>query len=125
MKLRVEQLPCSLPEFHAKLLAYMLDRVAHRLKENTPAPFPEFELLRAVAEKIEAGESFEVEFDPPLAPDQTATIAALAKKEYDAECFRDEVNKEIQKLRVADGKSAVPNDEIKTVRSFSYLDLIA
>lgn len=66
---------CDLSVFDAKLLAYIADRAQHRFTIGVPAPFPEHDLLRPIAEAIERGEPFELADGDQLVNDWDAAIA--------------------------------------------------
>lgn len=62
MLLHRNQLPCDESEFRKKLAAYIAEREAHKTTVGVPAPFPEFEILRDIAD---AGGALEIQDDPP------------------------------------------------------------
>lgn len=66
MRLHVKQIPYTMQDFQVKMLNYFMQRLAHRLTANIPAPFPEDEIFRTIAERIEAGELVEFFDDTPL-----------------------------------------------------------
>jgi hypothetical protein len=51
MLLQKTQLPCPEPEFREKLSDYLAAREAHKLTVGMPAPLPEFEVFRTIADK--------------------------------------------------------------------------
>lgn len=79
MRLHVKQLPCPRAEFEAKLAAYLAEREAHKSTVGVPAPFPEFEIMRAIADQ---GGACEIYDDPPPAEPtpEERTAAELASK---------------------------------------------
>lgn len=50
MLINRKQLPCDEADFREKLAAYLSEREAHKSTVGVPAPFPEFEIFRAIAE---------------------------------------------------------------------------
>ncbi len=68
MRIHITEIPYDVAVFHIKLQNYLLERNAHRLTQNVPAPFPEHEILRVIAERIETGESVEIYDDRPPHP---------------------------------------------------------
>lgn len=50
MLIHKHQLPCTEQEFRTKLADYLAAREAHANTVGQPAPFPEFEIFRAIAE---------------------------------------------------------------------------
>lgn len=68
MRIHIQQIPYTVAEFHVKLSNYLLARVAHRLTEGVPAPFPDDEIFRVFAERIEAGEPIEIYDDREPVP---------------------------------------------------------
>lgn len=58
MKLHRRQLPCPKAHFLSALETYTAAMLAHAATEGTPAPFPEFEILRSI---LESGEPLEIE----------------------------------------------------------------
>lgn len=65
MKLHISQLPCDEPTFRSKLAAYLAELEAHKLTVGVPAPFPEYEIMRTIADQ---GGELEVYEDPPAEP---------------------------------------------------------
>lgn len=65
MRIHIRQIPFSLSEFHVRFTNYLLARTRHRLTEGVPAPFPEHEIFRVLAERIECGEPIEIYDDAP------------------------------------------------------------
>lgn len=76
MKIHVKQLPCPEVEFRAKLAAYINAREAHKETEGEPAPIPEFEILRTIADSGMILEVFDG--DEPLPDNNTpAPVRAI------------------------------------------------
>lgn len=99
MQINIKQLPFPVDQFHCKLLAYMLARIKHRTTQESPAPFPEHDMLRAVVDAIESNEPFEIVTDLATTP---SDVVLTAQAEYSEERFRAMVEAEKQKLRAAD-----------------------
>jgi hypothetical protein len=87
MKIEIASLPVAVADFHVGLTNYLLARVAHRLTEGQPAPFPDYEIYRMIAERIENGEKLEIVdtrdpviLNPPMPPTPADIAAAVAKR---------------------------------------------
>jgi hypothetical protein len=83
MLVNKSQLPCPEPEFRAKLAEYLAAREAHSRTIDVPAPFPEFEIFRTIAEQ--GGDLIVVDNEddgPPVAdnlPEPVKTILSIER----------------------------------------------
>lgn len=81
VRIHVKQLPCAEQEFRQKFTEYLQAREAHKETVGVPAPMPEYEVFRTIAD---VGAELEIYEDPkPEVPEPTPpTYADLRRDEY-------------------------------------------
>ena len=81
MKISRSQLPANIALFHAQFTQYLMDRAAHKYSVGVAAPFPPLDVMRPLAEAIEAGDSLEIVDDVVPANDDSRDAPTSAPQE--------------------------------------------